>query len=86
MLLSPGEHPFVRHETCVFYRAAHFSSEHKLDEHRASGVLDLRAPLTGDLLTRIQDGALRSPLANEAVRHAITSDRSRGDAATDAGT
>jgi acyl CoA:acetate/3-ketoacid CoA transferase alpha subunit len=56
-----GEHPFVRHETVVYYAAAVFQSNAALERELAAGRLQLQEPVSAELLARIRRGAMDSP-------------------------
>lgn len=67
----PGEHPFVRRESCVYYRGAVMTSGLILDRTKEQGRLDQRDPLSAEILARIQRGALESELVPIEVQDAI---------------
>lgn len=57
-IVHPGEHPFVKHETVVFYAGGQVLPVEVARTHRDS--FDLRQPVNQGLLRRIQKGALES--------------------------
>src|SRR5262245_36827970 len=69
-IIEGGEHPWVRHRTCVNYEDSKVVSLDKLYTLKDSGLLQLQEPLTPSLLRRIRDGAAvsrRIPLDNRQV-------------------
>jgi hypothetical protein len=56
-VLSPGDHPFVRHPTYVAYAFARRVATERLTAALASGDLLPDAPALSELLQRIWDGA-----------------------------
>lgn len=77
VVLAPAEHPWIRHDSCVYYRGAGLFDARPLEMARSHGALDLRGPLPGAVLRRIQLGALSSrftsPLVKSVVRAEIQS-------------
>lgn len=68
VILQPGDHPFVRHESSVNYSTA---CERKVDlilrqMHR--NRCELRETLDGEILARVQQGLLDSPRTVNAIR------------------
>jgi hypothetical protein len=55
-LIAAGEHPFVQHQTCVFYEDIREAPLAVLDRLRDSGRLQPREPVSADLLDRIRRG------------------------------
>ena len=66
-VLSKGDHPFIKHKTCVEYRRAKLVSvvpmEHLLD----SGRIRHHTPVTPKLLSKILSGVPNSRMKNEHV-------------------
>ena len=71
VVLEPAEHPYLRHQSCVYYRGAALTSGALLDDSRQRGMLDQQDPLSAQLLKRIQEGALASDLTALEVQEAI---------------
>ena len=71
LILGPGDHPFVRHESCVYYKRARLRSPRALRAGIAEGGIELHEPLGDDLLFRIQQGALASQVIASSVRAAL---------------
>ena len=65
-IVRSGEHPFVKHDTCVNYPAAKVTSDSKLNEHVAKGTLRLKTPLSQNLLERIRQLAAESDMPSGA--------------------
>ena len=55
-LIDPGEHPRVKHRTCICYKPARTTSLEKLERLRDSGYLDMQEPISAELLQRIRRG------------------------------
>ena len=65
-VLHPGDHPLVRHETCVNYRRAQVATNDGLDRLVARGSLRLRQPVSAEVLDRIREGAARARWIEDA--------------------
>jgi hypothetical protein len=61
-VLNGGEHPFIKHPTCVQYPGAALVSDATLEARRQSGELKMKAPLSPDLLALIRQRADRADL------------------------
>jgi hypothetical protein len=59
-LIQAGEHPWVRHETCVAYDKAKVVSLDQLYALKNKGLIQLQAPVSAILLKRIRDSAADS--------------------------
>src|SRR5437870_13222063 len=59
-LLHVGEHPWVRHETCVNYADAVVTTVSKLLAAKDAGAIMLQEPLAPAALQRIRDAAMDS--------------------------
>lgn len=69
VLLKPGDHPFVRHESVVAYRYAEITTISLIEQAILNGKAKLREPISGELLKRIQEGLLDSDFTPNGVRH-----------------
>jgi len=69
VILQPGDHPFIRHESTVAYRYAEISWVDNIEAAIASGNAKRREPIAGDLLRRIQAGLLDSEFTPNGVIH-----------------
>ena len=54
-VLHGGEHPFIKHETCVQYPGAKVVANARLEELRKSGQLRPKAALSAGLLALIRE-------------------------------
>jgi hypothetical protein len=55
-LIEAGEHPKVKHKTCIYYKPARATSLENLLRLRDSGYLDMQEPVSAELLQRIRRG------------------------------
>jgi hypothetical protein len=56
-LLQPGDHPFIKHASCVQYRDARIVPAARLARAIAGGQIRSREPVSSELLARILAGA-----------------------------
>ena len=75
MIVHPGEHPFVRRDSCVYLDGAYLGNAHWVQQGIDSGINHAWDPLTPQLLERIRREALASLLTPPEVREAIRRDR-----------
>ena len=59
-LIEAGEHPKVKHKTCICYKPARATSLANLNRLRDSGYIEMQEPVSADLLQRIRRGAALS--------------------------
>lgn len=59
--ISVGEHPFVRHVSVINYADSRITPISNLEYCLNEGIFKKHIPISGKLLKRIQDGALKSP-------------------------
>ncbi len=71
LVLGPGDHPFIRHDSCVYYKRARLRSLRAMREDEARGELERSEPLSDDLLLLAQQGALASQVISPSVRAAL---------------
>jgi hypothetical protein len=64
-VLNSGDHPFIKHATCVQYVTARLVPLATLEAKERDGSLRPKAPLGGDLLSRIQAGAAAGDINTE---------------------
>ena len=69
--LSVGDHPFVTHDSYIFYRGAQVYPQRVLTVALQQGVLVSRAPAAPQLIARIRAGALTSRFTPGKVRSAV---------------
>ena len=60
VVLRDGEHPFIKHDTCVHYSATDIIDSTMLEAQLACGEARLHHNLSADLLKLVQDGFLAS--------------------------
>lgn len=71
IVVRPGEHPFVRRESCVHYRKADLGLAALLDRDKERQTLRMREQVSAELLLRMQEGALTSRLTKPAFKVAV---------------
>jgi hypothetical protein len=59
-LIHAGEHPRVKHKTCICYRPMKQTTLVNLERLRHSGILDMNVPVGQEILQRIRKGAALS--------------------------
>lgn len=65
-VLSGGEHPFIKHPTCVQYPGARVVTDALLESLRLAGRLRPREPLRPDLLAMIRKRAENADIRTSA--------------------
>lgn len=68
VVLAPGDHPFIDHESVVFYRDTTLAPAHKLIQAVSIGVATRHADLEADLLRVICEGLLQSPFTEPRIK------------------
>ena len=53
-----GDHPFIRHPSCIPFRRAKLEPLTRLEEARGKGATTVREPLAPEILQPIQQAAL----------------------------
>lgn len=71
VVVQPGEHPFVRRDSCVHYRKAILGLAAPLDADRNQRTLRTHAPVEPELLRRIQEGALAAHETEDGFKAAV---------------
>lgn len=71
-ILEPGEHPFIRHRSYVFYEGATTTSENNLREAVRKGVCRITDPAPEDLLTKLRQGLMRSSHSQERFKSLLS--------------
>src|ERR1039457_2365672 len=61
IILRPGDHPFIRHDSAIFYGDAMIVDARRLDAEIAAGLALRRETCSQATLKLVQDGALASP-------------------------
>ncbi|HLN28208.1 MAG TPA: hypothetical protein VK395_10735 [Gemmataceae bacterium] len=59
-VLHVGDHPWIRHDTCVNYADAVVTSLTKLFAAKDAGAIVLHDPISDVVLRRIREGAMKS--------------------------
>ncbi len=59
-LLDKGDHPFVKHQTCISYRDARIVSLSKLNELENKEMITRQEALKDNILERVRAGAVGS--------------------------
>ena len=77
ILLRPGDHPFIRHDSTVFYGDAMIVDVRRLDAEVAAGLALVRAPCSPTTLKLVQDGVLASPFTRPKIERFCRSHWSR---------
>ncbi|MCY4390662.1 MAG: hypothetical protein OXE43_01255 [Chloroflexi bacterium] len=75
VVVPPGEHPYPRRDSCISYRHSSLTSLEWLRRGVENRTYTMREPLGSQLLARIRQGALDSPLTPQEVKAAIRQDR-----------
>jgi hypothetical protein len=70
LVLLPGDHPFIKHESSVHYSSAQRFRIDLLEDAIARGRCHPRDPMSRTLLHRVRAGLLASPYTVHAVRDA----------------
>jgi hypothetical protein len=70
-VVQAGEHPWVKHETVVEYEKARVFDPPTQQKVLANKMLRPQADVSLTLLTRIQEGALRSDLTAQKIQKII---------------
>jgi len=72
-LITPGEHPFVTHDSLIQYQRGSVAKAEDIELAFARGLFFSRQPASDALIAKIRAGALRSEFTQGAVRKAIES-------------
>lgn len=62
-VLGPGDHPYVRHRSCVNYGGAKVVSAAEIERLLEAGRLASHTPISSELLTRIRQAVPASRMA-----------------------
>ena len=71
IILSPGEHPFIKWPTCVAYAVADISSSEKLHSHLERGAAKMQQDASEKMLKLVLDGFAASDLTKKRVREFV---------------
>lgn len=67
-VLQLGDHPFIKHASCVLYSTARTFSVTTLNEWLAEGDAQFKLSVSPELLTRIRKGLIDSDFTVNAIR------------------
>lgn len=67
VLLRRGDHPFIRHDSTIFYGDAMIVDVRRLDAECAAGLAVAKDSCTAAILKFVQDGVLASPFTRQKV-------------------
>ena len=73
VIIRPGEHSYPKRDSCVYYRGALLNPLQPLLDAREQGALRQLEPFADELLKRVQQGALSSPMTSPRVKQAVES-------------
>ncbi len=59
-ILRVGDHPWIRHDTCVNYGDSQLTTLDKLLAAQRANALLIQSPASADVLKRIREGAMNS--------------------------
>ena len=72
-ILVKGDHPFIKHNSCMRYKDARVASVAQIRALLDGGLLTRREPVSVELLARIRDGAGDSDFLPEEYRRLLQS-------------
>ncbi|HYW44834.1 MAG TPA: hypothetical protein VE959_18375 [Bryobacteraceae bacterium] len=67
IILRPGDHPFIRHDSAIFYGDAMIVDALRLESEIAAGLALVREKCSKPTLKLVQDGVLASPFTRPKV-------------------
>jgi hypothetical protein len=67
VILRRGDHPFLRHDSVVFYGDAQTADVGKMKKNIAAGTILRQQPCSRELLKLIQDGLLASEFTPQKI-------------------
>lgn len=70
-VLQVNDHPFIRHESVIAYQYARLTRNAVLGDSARRQLLQMRQPVSPQLLERIQNGALASAFTPRGVKAAV---------------
>jgi len=72
-ILVKGDHPFIKHKSCMRYKDARVASVAQIRTLLNGGQMTRREPVSVELLARIRDGAAKSDFLPEEYRRLLQS-------------
>ena len=67
MILRAGDHPFIRHDSTIFYGDAMIVDARRLESEIAAGLALVREKCSAATLKLVQDGVLASPFTRPKI-------------------
>ena len=67
VILRPGDHPFIRHDSTIFYGDAMIVDARRLEAEIAAGLALVREKCSAATLKLVQDGVAASPFARPKI-------------------
>jgi hypothetical protein len=67
VVLQPGDHPFIRHPSVVFFADARIVDARRLDQAIAAGKCERHQPCSSELLAEVCKGIITSPHTPQKV-------------------
>jgi len=67
VILRPGDHPFIRHDSTIFYGDAMIVNARKLEAEIAAGLAVVREKCSAPTLKLVQDGVVSSPFTRPKI-------------------
>lgn len=68
VILKPGDHPFIKHESAITYRMASIRSLSWLEGFTNRKLASRKEPFTEEIIERVCKGFLRSPQTPNDVK------------------
>ena len=68
VILVPGDHPFIKHESSVHFSSAQLFRVSRIQRALATGQGHLLEDMTRELLSTVRNGLLESPFTVHAMR------------------
>jgi hypothetical protein len=67
VILRAGDHPFIRHDSTIFYGDAMIVDVHRLEAEITAGLALVRERCSPPILKLVQDGVLASPFTKPKI-------------------
>ena len=77
VLLRVGDHPFIRHDSTIYYGDAMIVDARRLDHEIAAGLAVRREKCPAATLTLVQDGVFASPFTRPKLQRFCREHRPR---------
>lgn len=71
LIVDRGDHPYLQHESCIYFLGARLVDAEELDDRRRRGDLKQHDPCAPELLRRIQLRTVAHPLTPAPVIAAV---------------